>query len=138
MPKSRKEQAQAIILIAIALIIAGLFDPIREAKTMVFGKSANAHYIDYTEYRNEGPNALVGIYAFETGDGSMVTATGRIKHKTVEAIPKTAKVAWALGEPHKAIVFKQGPNNYLTAIAGFCLLFFGLWLFKSAPKTQTA
>ena len=136
MPKSRKEQAQAIILIAIAIIIAGLFDPIREFSTMVFGNSANAQYIEHVEYRNEGPNSLVGVYAFKTEDGSTLTATSKIKHKSAQTIPKTAKVAWKLGEPHKAIVLRQGPKNYWTAFGGFALLLLGIWLFKSNPKAE--
>ena len=134
MPKSRKEQAQAIILIAIAIIFAGLFDPIREFTTMAFGDSADAQYIEHFEYRNQGPHSLVGVYAFKTDDGGTYATTSKVKHKSEAAIPKTAKVAWKIGEPQKAIVLRQGPKNYWTAFVGILLLACGIWLFKTKAK----
>lgn len=125
-------------MIAIAIIIAALFDPVREVSMMVFGGSANAQFVEHIEYRNQGPNALVGVYAFKAGDGGTYAATGNVKHKSAGTIPKTAKVAWVLGEPQKAIVLRQGPKNYFAALGGFLLLALGIWMFKSKPKALFA
>lgn len=134
MPKSRQEQAQAIIGIGIAIMVAGLFDPTLDLSTKLFGESAQAQFIRSAEYRNQGRHNLVGIYAFKAKDGSTYSVFTKEIYNDEAQIPKSVEVAWSLGEPQKAKIIRNFTKNFLTALLGALVLWGGIWFYKSKPK----
>lgn len=130
LPESNMERAIALFIIGIAIIIASLFDPIRDQFLIMNGQSANAQFIKSIQYRDTGPKRNIGIYYFQDEIGSKYSVVTKKIYENPKSIPQKAKVAWPLGNPQKARILGEYSNRIIPILFGLIIIFFGFLLAK--------
>lgn len=135
MPESRFEQGLALFIIGLAILLASVFDPLRDIMWQINGNSADATLIKSEQYKNTGPKRLIGVYKFSSEEG-VFKVTGKSIYEEKSKIPTKGKVAWHLGEPYNARLLWDYPNRAPTFILGILIMLWGSYIIFKAQKLK--
>ncbi len=137
MPSSKSEQGQAILLIGLAFFLAGAFDPIMDLHKSIIGETGTANLKKVERFRSQGPQKLVGKYILSLPNVGEFEVRSRKIYESRADVPKSVKVAWELGEPHKAKVLGDYSNRTWPILLGILLGGFGVFTIRQSQKEKS-
>ena len=137
MPASKHEQGQAILMIGLAIFLAGAFDPLMDLRAILGGETGKASLKKVEQFRGQGPQRLVGKYILKLENIGEFEIKSRKIHKRRDAVPTSVNVAWALGEPHKAKVLGDYTNRLMPVSIGILLSGFGIFIMRQSKKEKS-